>query len=251
MKTTLLVAATLGSATLLTASAVEPFVLRSGPGQTALIELFSSEGCSSCPPAEKWLGGLAAEAGLWREFVPVAFHVDYWDGLGWPDRFASPENTRRQESYSANWRSPSIYTPGFVLNGREWRNWRGTLTLGTLLKAETGVLEVTSAHTNQFTLTFKPAAGTAGEFEATVAWLGSNLVTDVRRGENAGRQLRHNFVLLRSFTTRLKRTEDQAAATVTLSHPDPRDSEKLAVAAWVMRRGEPAPLQAAGGWWKD
>ena len=251
MKNLLPTATLLGFAMLLTASAAEPFALRSGPRQTVLIELFTSEGCSSCPPADKWLGGLADEAGLWRDFVPMAFHVDYWDGLGWPDRFASPSNTRRQETYSASWRSPSIYTPGFVLNGREWRNWRGALTLGTLLKAEAGVLEAASPGTNQFTVTFTPPAGMAGDFDTTVAWLGGNLVSDVRRGENAGQKLRHNFVVLRSSTTPLKLAEGKATATVTLAHPEPRDSAKLSVAAWVTRRGEPAPLQAVGGWWKE
>lgn len=251
MKNLFPTSAVLGFTALLTVSAAEPFALRSGLHQTALIELFSSEGCSSCPPAEKWLGGLAGEAGLWRDFVPVAFHVDYWDGLGWPDRFASPANTKRQEAYSASWRTPSIYTPGFVLNGREWRNGRGALSLGTLPKAEAGLLEVTSPRTNQFAVTFTPPAGAVGDFDATVAWLGSELVSDVRRGENAGQKLRHNFVLLRSFSTPLKLDGGKAAATLTLAHPEPRDSAKLSVVAWVTRRGEPAPLQAVGGWWKE
>src|SRR5689334_18800483 len=94
----------------------------SGPARTHLIELYTSEGCSSCPPAEAWLSKLKDEPRLWRDFVPLAFHVDYWDRLGWRDPFASKEWTARQYAYSAGWKSESVYTPGFVLDGREWRN---------------------------------------------------------------------------------------------------------------------------------
>ena len=76
-------------------SAAEPRRFTSGSNQVHLIELFSSEGCSSCPPAEQWLGGLREAPGLWRDFVPVAFHVDYWDRLGWRDRFSSPSYSER------------------------------------------------------------------------------------------------------------------------------------------------------------
>ena len=89
----------------------EPARFTSGPAQTALIELFSSEGCSSCPPAERWLGSLRTEPGLWRGFVPVAFHVDYWNRLGWPDRFSTREFTAREYDYAAAWHSDSVYTP--------------------------------------------------------------------------------------------------------------------------------------------
>src|SRR4029077_12913893 len=95
-------------------------VFESGPERTHLLELFTSEGCSSCPFAEAWLSKLKAEPGLWKDFVPIAFHVDYWDQLGWRDPFAAREWTTRQYQYSANWKSESVYTPGFVLDGREW-----------------------------------------------------------------------------------------------------------------------------------
>src|SRR5712691_12958707 len=87
--------------------------------QTALIELYTSEGCSSCPSAETWLSRLKESPGLWKDFVPLAFHVDYWDYLGWRDPFAAKEWTARQYEYSANWKSESVYTPGFVVDGRE------------------------------------------------------------------------------------------------------------------------------------
>src|SRR5580693_7997010 len=81
--------------------------------QTSLLELYTSEGCSSCPPAETWLSRLKASPGLWGDFVPVAFHVDYWDYLGWRDPWAKSEFSNRQRAYAARWHSQSVYTPGF------------------------------------------------------------------------------------------------------------------------------------------
>ena len=97
-------------------------VYESRAARTHLLELFTSEGCSSCPPAEAWLSNLKKEPQLWRDFVPVAFHVDYWDRLGWRDPFASKTWTARQYDYAERWKSGSVYTPGFVLDGREWQN---------------------------------------------------------------------------------------------------------------------------------
>src|SRR3978361_2017969 len=93
----------------------------SGPAQTALLELYTSEGCSSCPPAEAQLTRLKSDPGLWKKFVPLAYPVDYWDRLGWRDRFAAPTWTVRQNRYASFWQSDSVYTPAFVLDGRELR----------------------------------------------------------------------------------------------------------------------------------
>jgi hypothetical protein len=105
--------------------ATDSVTFDSGETQTSLIELFTSEGCSSCPPAEKWISNLKSNPDLWKKIVPVAFHVDYWDHLGWRDRFSKQEFTERQRRYAATWGGDSIYTPGYVLNGREWRGWFG------------------------------------------------------------------------------------------------------------------------------
>src|SRR5215470_17138375 len=101
----------------------DTLVFQSSENQVSLLELFTSEGCSSCPPAEKWVSGLKAAPGLWKQFVPVAFHVDYWDYLGWRDPWASKAFSDRQRAYAQVWGGDSIYAPGFVLNGQEWRAW--------------------------------------------------------------------------------------------------------------------------------
>ena len=118
MKTVFLVACLAFPATLSVAAEAR---FASGPQQTALIELYTSEGCSSCPPAETWMSRLKESPGLWKQFVPIAFHVDYWDRLGWRDRFSSQRWTERQRRYASLWQSESVYTPAVVVNGREQR----------------------------------------------------------------------------------------------------------------------------------
>src|SRR3954465_15509557 len=85
-------------------------VFESKPARTHLIELFTSQGCSSCLPAEEWMSGLKNQARLWQDIVPVAFHVDYWDRLGWRDPFAAKTWTERQADYSVRWKGESVYT---------------------------------------------------------------------------------------------------------------------------------------------
>ncbi len=225
----------------------ETHVLRSGMKQVPLIELFTSEGCSSCPPADRWISSLTGNAGLWRDFVPAVFHVDYWDGLGWPDRFASANNTLRQHAYAESWKSDSVYTPAFVLNGKEWRSGLAGRAIPRP-GADAGVLEVKPGQTNHFAITFTPAPGIKGPFDVSVAWLAGNLATQVRRGENAGRTLEHNFVVLAWATIPLN-AESAAHGNVLLKRPTGTDATKLALAAWVTPRGSRAAIQSAGAWW--
>src|SRR5215469_1671392 len=135
--------------------ASEPKTFESGETQNTLIELFTSEGCSSCPPAEKWLSGLKSNQELWKRIIPVAFHVDYWDHLGWRDRFAKSEFTSRQQRYAAAWGGDSVYTPGFVDNGKEWRNWFGGNAVPPI-STRVGVLRVSLGNDGKLTATFVP-----------------------------------------------------------------------------------------------
>src|SRR5271154_4189044 len=90
-----------------------PIEFHSPERQVALLELYTSEGCSSCPPAETWLSGLKDAPGLWSNFVPLAFHVDYWDYLGWKDKWANQQFSERQRDYASLWAAKNIYTPEF------------------------------------------------------------------------------------------------------------------------------------------
>ena len=95
--------------------------------RVTLVELATSEGGKSCPPAEKWLGALRAEAGRWKNFVPVAWLVIDWDRLDWPNRFASREATQREYAYAEAWDGGDVYMPCFARDGAEWRTCRDEL----------------------------------------------------------------------------------------------------------------------------
>jgi hypothetical protein len=219
---------------------------------TSLLELYTSEGCSSCPPAEAWLGGLTTSPELWTEIVPVAFHVDYWDSLGWRDRFASPAATERQRAYAASWGSDSVYTPGFVLDGREWRDWAG-YRAGELPPAAQGAgcagqLSATVRDGKTVTVIYRSADRPAAGREVSVAVLGCNLNSNVKAGENRGRSLRHDFVALSCQTKKLSPGKDEASAVFELPPPLPGDAQRLALAVWVQEPGHAGIQQSTGGW---
>lgn len=218
----------------------------SGPQQTSLVELYTSEGCSSCPPAEAWLSRQKENPGLWRKFVPVAFHVDYWNRLGWPDRFSSKEWTLRQSRYASLWGSGSVYTPAVAVSGREQRGW-STSNLAQPNDKRVGLLSARTSDGRNFTIEFKPEEADADNWEAHLALLGSEISTQVRGGENSGRHLKHDFVVLALQNAELKSEGGTARAQLTL--PPPAESApRQAVGVWVTRRGQLAPAQATGGW---
>ena len=217
-------------------------VFESKPTRTHLLELFTSEGCSSCPPAEAWLSNLKKEAQLWRDFIPIAFHVDYWDHLGWRDPFASRMWTARQSEYSASWQSNAVYTPGFVLDGREWKS-RG---LPSPSAEAAGVLKITLLNGDRVTATFQPASGGGRDYEIHLARLGFGLSTDVKAGENRGRKLLHDFVVL-SLTNEGMNGGTKELRFPTMTSKQSGDT-RSALAAWVTEAGQIAPIQAVGGW---
>ncbi len=216
--------------------------LESQPIRTHLLELYTSEGCSSCPPAEAWLSKLKDDPRLWREFVPVAFHVDYWDRLGWRDPFASKQWTARQYEYAARWKSSNVYTPGFVMNGAEWRE-RG---IPTAASEKAGVLKLTVTDGDVVKASFSPGVGDARKFDLHVARLGADLRSNVKAGENSGRKLLHDFVVLSLVKEPMSaETKQLRLPPATAAHqPVPRE----AIAAWITEAGQLEPLQAVGGW---
>jgi hypothetical protein len=252
MKTVVHVAA-LASATIISfALAEQPrstpsaTVFESGETQNSLIELFTSEGCSSCPPAEKWLSALKSNQDLWKKTVPVAFHVDYWDHLGWRDRFAKPEFTSRQQHYAAAWGGDSVYTPGFVVNGKEWRGWfagNGVSTTST----KVGVLRVLLGDGGKLTATFITETTQPRPLALNVALLGNDLGSDVKRGENSGRKLRHDFVVLNLIKVDMANESNRWTGSAALPMPTGNDKPS-ALAAWIAENG--IPIQATGSWLK-
>ncbi len=227
------------------ASVLAGQTFQSGPASTVLIELYTSEGCSSCPPAERWLSELKTSPTLWTQVVPVAFHVDYWDDLGWPDAYAKNTYTKRQSAYAATWGTRSVYTPGFVYQGREWRP-------DTLIPKATspGLLILHLNPDGSGTVSYKPTSPPAAKtVEASVAVLGCDVLVKVRAGENTGRTLAHDFIVLHVDTLRLTLTD---GGTCTGSFPPPPSNlpkaGRHALATWISLPGDQSPVQATGGW---
>ena len=229
------------SAVVALAAPLRAATFESGDTQATLLELYTSEGCSSCPPAEARLAELRNDPGLWKVIVPVAFHVDYWDHLGWPDRFASQAFTRRQYDYAALWRNGSVYTPAFVQNGRE-----GTSPTST---SKPGPLRADVSPKGVINVTFLPTAAPTGALIVEAAPLANGVTSDVRRGENAGRKLTHEFVALDLIHATLEKHGGSWTASLIL--PPQSVAPVSALAMWVHPADNPVALQAVGGWLKN
>jgi hypothetical protein len=222
-----------------TTTAADNLVFNSGSRQVTLLELYTSQGCSSCPPAERWLNEYINDDDLWTRVVPVAFHVDYWDYIGWKDVYATPENGERQRDYARAGRARTVYTPGLFSNGREWRGWTLRLDPRTSDR-EPGNLAVEIAD-GQLRAEF-PAA--KSPLDLHVALLGAGLETRVERGENRNRTLAQEFVVLAHEV----HSSPGGQWTVAVPAVARLGTGRHGLAVWVSEPGNPTPLQATGGW---
>ena len=187
--------------------AQEPPSASRGGRVPVVVELFTSEGCSSCPPADALLAKLAeAQPVPAAEIIPIEEHVDYWDSLGWKDPYSSFEWTMRQQQYSEAFRSGSVYTPQMVVDGRaEFVGSREGMAEKEILGATRGAkteIVVTPDNLGMngpqgFTIRVGRLTD-ATMRDVPEVWLGvteSKLQSAVTRGENAGENLRHTSVL--------------------------------------------------------
>ena len=237
MRLFLILGVTLGLLARLSAADARPHEFSSGVTQTTLLELYTSEGCSSCPPAERFLATLRDQPGLWRDFVPVAFHVDYWNRLGWPDRFSTREFTQREYAYAAAWHSESVYTPCLVHNGADLGGQHSLALSGVTAGRLTARYDGATLHVE-----FVPAGTLAGgTFEVHAAILGGGITSQVGGGENRGETLHHEFIALALRNAPLGRE-------IALPVPKVTGVTRHALAVWITRQGELAPVQATGGW---
>ncbi len=218
-----------------------PLTFTSGTRQVSLIELFTSQGCSSCPPAERWLSRLKHRPGLWQSFVPVAFHVDYWDYLGWRDTLADAAYSLRQRRYRSEGGIRTVYTPGFVVNGSEWRGWFERTALPES-RRPAGNLTVRVSN-KQLTAQYTPVGDSNSATQLNVALLGADFSQQVEAGENRGRKLTQDFSVLHFMRLEANGNRWQAALPQISGNYG-----RLALAAWVSRAGTQRPLQATGGW---
>ena len=219
---------------------------RSGAYVTPLVELYTSEGCSSCPPADRWLSRLAPEAAAGR-VVALAFHVNYWDYIGWKDPFASERGTQRQRDIQGAAGARYVYTPQVVVGGRDFRDW-GSDSFATALqsigreRASVSIeLEARADAAKGVEVRSATAAsgGLRGETVVLLAVTQDGLASRVTAGENRGERLGHDFVV-RDFA--LHRGLGTAASTFK---PAPGwNLAHMSVAALVQDRRTGRALQA-------
>jgi len=175
-----------------------------------VVELYTSEGCNSCPPADRWLSKLKADPAV----VALAFHVDYWDRLGWKDRFANPAFTDRQAQQQTSSGARFSYTPQVVVDGRDRTDWPSVAPAST--PRAIAPVEVTLTHdADRFVATVVPQPNAPKRLAAYWAVTEQGHVSAVKAGENEGVTLHHDYVV--------------------------RDYEK--VAAWSAASGAPETLR--------
>ncbi len=208
-------------------------LLLTGPARAGLVvvELFQSQGCSSCPPANANLNAVAGRADL----LPLSFAVTYWDRLGWPDRFASPAYTARQYDYAHAQGRQSVWTPQVYVNGRTTlvgprpAEFAGAITAATPLPA-------------------LPVSATAGQISLSAQGGGGDLWlvrydprqrdVAVRAGENAGRTLPHRNIVVQ--LVKLGRWNGAAARYALPAAPDAGLASAL-----LLQAGQGGPIVAA------
>jgi hypothetical protein len=152
----------------------------------AVVELYTSEGCSSCPPADQWASKLKGRS----DVLALAFHVNYWDKLGWPDRFANTATTERQHQLQRAMGTPYVYTPQVVVNGHDQRAWSGA-ALPRLPASPISVGLVREGNSVRATVGGAPSQRLAGFW----AVLEDGHSSRVKAGENSGETLAHDHVV--------------------------------------------------------
>ncbi len=226
---------------------------QSGPRTAVLVELYTSEGCDSCPPADRWLSSLQSQGYTPDKVVPLALHVDYWDYIGWKDPYAKREFATRQRRAAELKRAKIIYTPQVLLQGQDFRRWgtgdfasavekansqppraKLSLVLGAMGKASA---DVTLSAELLAAAERKDAAVYLAAFE-------NKLTSQVAAGENKGKTLPHDYVVREwigpiEFDAGLKVSEKRSLPL--LPNANPRQS---GVAAFVQNRSTGDVLQA-------
>ena len=170
-----------------------PLAARAGEATPlGVVELFTSQGCSSCPPADKVLAELAAEGSV----VALSYHVDYWDYRGWKDTLGSAENTQRQRDYSRAFSARSVYTPQAVINGRRHVNGASRAkideSLSAFSRAGKGLTVPISFKRGSKTLTIEAGAAQAGEATSAslvLVFFDTMRQVAISRGENVGQMV--------------------------------------------------------------
>ena len=225
---------------------------KSGNETAAVLELYTSEGCNSCPPADKWVSSLAPGGFKANQIVPLAFHVDYWDYIGWADRFATKEFGGRHRVLARANGSSTVYTPQVFVSGKDIRLALSSVKLNSTLKeintvkprADIG-LELDTSKPGMLNLSaLANLANASDDALAYVAVYENKLFSNVKAGENRGVKLEHDYVV-RELIGPLK-FDRQGKLEIKQSIKLQADwkAKDLGVAAFVQERDSGETLQA-------
>ena len=232
--------------TLLSINSYGDLEFSSSDKQNTLIELYTSEGCSSCPPAEAWLNKFKSHPELFSQIIPLAFHVDYWDSLGWRDSYAKYDYSIRQKIHRMLGNISAVYTPGIVKNAKEFRYWKDTVNLKQAQKT-IGKLSVKLSK-NWLDVHFDNQINIE-DTTLNVALFGAALVSHVTAGENTNRTLYHDFVVL---THKTYHSAENNQKYWSLSLPTTEiKAPRYGLAVWLTPKDSLTPIQATAAWLKD
>ena len=222
---------------------------RSGPKTAALVELYTSEGCSSCPPADRQLSRLRQTLDPAAEVVPLALHVDYWDYIGWKDAYAQEAFGERQSWLVHANQQKTVYTPQFFVGGSELRSWQGALRDKVrrlnILPAAAAIrvqADVNASGALALRADARTPAG-AGPAALYLALAESGLATKVMRGENGGATLMHDHVV-REWIGPIRLAGGAAQAQREIALPEVWNRAQLEVVAFVQDERSGSVLQA-------
>lgn len=218
------------------------FEFSSGKKQNTLIELFTSQGCNSCPPADDWLNNFKDNPKLFKEIIPMAFHVDYWDDLGWKDSFSKKDHSDRQKAHYDLGNLAQVYTPAILRNNREIKRG-GLYNKDTIAKKMVGDLSVQVFGKNVFVL-FKPI-GKNKKLTAHIALLGIGFEEKIHFGENKGKRLMHDFVVLNH---QQKVTKSNGNTWVMTLPTTKIKAKKYAIAVWLTEKNILDSVQITADW---
>ena len=214
----------------------------------AVVELFTSEGCSSCPPADQLLREITQKAKEENLTIyTLGFHVDYWNYLGWEDVFSQKDYSRRQYQYAQAMQTTSVYTPQLIINGTKafngsdreqaWKTIHQALQKPSSLKLNLSIAEKSA---NTYELSYQ-ISSIPPDSTLNFALVEKNLKSNVSRGENTGRLLQHDNVVRFFNTTDIKAPEHK----ITFSINNQWKKEDLAVIAYIQNKKDTMIVAAA------
>ena len=185
----------------LTVLAEDELLTASSPEhRVSLLELYTSEGCSSCPPADRFLSGLQKSGVNNQQLIPLAFHVTYWDYIGWKDPYASPQHDNRQRRTAKFDKKNSIYTPQFVFNGSDYRDYDNFSenVRRNILQISKVDIEINAQKEGEELQVAMKTDSSKSKLESVIYYLvlyENNLSSEVEDGENEGVTLHHDYVV--------------------------------------------------------